>query len=328
MSASTSGLNDLYWMMGMIDSINVGLAVIDDNYTIKVWNRFMENRSGRHPADVIGNNLFDLFDEIPQQWFKRKILPVFKMQTRSFITWEQRPYLFRFNTNRPTTGSSEVMYQNITIIPLPSTDGSVRQIGIIVYDVTETAVGKLELKAANEELQKLSRTDGLTQLNNRAYWEECLQQEFLRVRRTGQIATAIMFDIDHFKKVNDTYGHQAGDEVIRQTSTVLRKAIRATDIAGRYGGEEFGVILIDTCAKDALIFAERLRTQIEAITVVYDNMEIHYTISLGIAETDGSHADYNAWLECADKGLYHSKENGRNRSTIYGQENEMGSAKV
>ena len=317
MQASTSGINDIYWMMGMIHSINVGLAVIDDTYEIKVWNRFMENRSGRHPSDVIGHNLFELFDEIPQDWFKRKILPVFKMQTRSFITWEQRPYLFRFNTNRPITGSTDVMYQNITIIPLPSTDGTVRQIGIIVYDVTETAVGKMDLQAANHELEKLSRTDCLTELNNRGFWEECLQREFLRVKRTGQIATVIMFDIDHFKKVNDTYGHQAGDEVIRQTSATLRDSIRETDIAGRYGGEEFGVILIDTCAKDALIFAERLRTKIEAITVEYEQMEIRYTISLGIAETNGSHADYKAWLEGADQALYYSKENGRNRSTIY-----------
>jgi diguanylate cyclase (GGDEF)-like protein len=93
-----------------------------------------------------------------------------------------------------------------------------------------------------------------------------------------------MFDIDHFKKVNDTYGHQAGDEVIRATSRTLKQCMRTTDIAGRYGGEEFAVILIDTTADGATTFAERLRTSIESQPVVHDGKKINYTISLGLAE--------------------------------------------
>jgi diguanylate cyclase (GGDEF)-like protein len=141
--------------------------------------------------------------------------------------------------------------------------------------------------------------------------------EFRRTRRTQQPSTLIMFDIDHFKKVNDTYGHQAGDDVIRATSARLREAMRSTDIAGRYGGEEFGVILVNTRADGALIFAERLRQTIEASVVRHEQHEIRYTVSLGIAELGAGLKDHKQWIECADQGLYAAKHGGRNRAVIY-----------
>ena len=129
-----------------------------------------------------------------------------------------------------------------------------------------------------------------------------------------------MFDIDHFKKVNDTFGHQAGDEVIRQTAQTLRRTIRKTDIAGRYGGEEFTVILVDTTAENAMLLAERLRKRIEALLVRYESLKIQFTISLGIAELNDTIPDYKSWLERGDMALYHSKKNGRNQSTLYSAE--------
>ncbi|KPK40965.1 MAG: diguanylate cyclase [Gammaproteobacteria bacterium SG8_47] len=317
MSRPELELTDLYWLMDMLQSIDVGLLVIDRDYQVQIWNSFMENHSGVRPDRVIGKNLFDSFGDIPREWFKRKADSVFMLKSRAFTTWEQRPYLFRFKNYRPITGTAEFMYQNITFIPLISTDGVANHVGVIIYDVTDTAVGKMELEAANQQLQALSRTDRLTELNNRGYWEECMQREYMRVKRTQQPCSLIMFDIDHFKKVNDTYGHQAGDEVIRQTAATLRETIRATDIPGRYGGEEFGVILIDTKAEDAMILAERLRQKIEAQSVSHDGQTISYTISLGISEVNGTMADYKQWLECSDQALYQSKHGGRNRATIF-----------
>jgi diguanylate cyclase (GGDEF)-like protein len=127
----------------------------------------------------------------------------------------------------------------------------------------------------------------------------------------------MMFDIDHFKNVNDTYGHQAGDEVIRQTAATLLRTIRKTDIAGRYGGEEFSVILLDTAAKDANTLAERLRKRIEQLEVRHEDMQIKFTISLGIAEMEPSVDEYEQLVACADQALYQSKEAGRNRVTLY-----------
>jgi diguanylate cyclase (GGDEF)-like protein len=125
-----------------------------------------------------------------------------------------------------------------------------------------------------------------------------------------------MFDIDHFKSVNDTHGHQAGDTVIRETAKLLRKAVRATDICGRYGGEEFAVILVGADAKQALIFAERLRQLIETTIICHEKTEIRCTISLGVTQLDEKVPTHIAWIACADQALYESKHNGRNRATV------------
>ncbi len=313
-------LEELHWLMGVTHNINVGLVVIDVDYNIKLWNNFMVNRSGKRADVAMGANIFDLFPEVSSSWFIRKVESVITLANRAFTTWEQRPYLFKFKNYRPITGSAEFMYQNITFLPLKGIDGNINNIAIVIYDVTEAAIGKEALEEANIELERLSQTDRLTQLNNRGHWEERLESEFDRYKRTGQATTLIMFDIDHFKKVNDTYGHQAGDEVIRQTSETLRRTIRKTDVAGRYGGEEFGVILVDTQSANAMILAERLRKRIEALTIKYDDLVIKFKISIGIAELNKDVASYKEWLEHSDKALYYSKENGRNQSTLFDKE--------
>ena len=314
---SDGDIKELHWLIGMLQSINVGLVVIDREYNVSLWNDFMENRSGVRPEHVMNNKLLDVFPDLPVEWLQRKINSVFTLETRAFTTWEQRPYLFKFKNFRPITGTSEYMYQDITFLPLSAIDGSISHVGIIIYDVTDMAVNKLEREEANNELERLSRTDKLTKLNNRGYWEECLDQEFSRFKRTKQNTTLIMFDIDHFKDVNDTYGHQAGDEVIRQTSKTLRRTIRKTDIAGRYGGEEFGVILVDSDDKNTYILAERLRKRIEALVIKYENEKIKFKISIGISQLSEQTETYQKWLEQTDQALYYSKENGRNLTTIY-----------
>ena len=318
MANGHSEINEFHWLMDMVQTLDVGLMVLDRDYRVRLWNGFMENHSGQSAAYVIGNDLFALFPDIPEGWFRRKAESVFMLESRAFTTWEQRPYLLRFKNYRPITGTAEFMYQNITLIPLVSPNGSIDHIGVIMYDVTDMAIGKLALETANASLARLSRTDRLTELNNRGYWEECLKAEFARFQRTKHPSTLIMFDIDHFKKVNDTYGHQAGDEVIRATSRTLLKSIRTTDIAGRYGGEEFAVILIDTHAEQGLYLAERVRKKIEALTVRFEQLEIRYSISLGIAEATTAMADHAQWIGSADQALYQAKHGGRNQSVVYG----------
>lgn len=310
-------IHDLHWLMDMLQSIDVGLVVLDQSYDIQVWNNFMENHSGLSSAQTLGKNIFELFPEIAPDWFKRKARSVFMLKSQSFSNWEQRPYLFKFKNYRPITGFTKYMFQDITFIPLISTSGEVTQLGVMIYDVTNTAVNKRALESANRQLESLSRTDGLTQLNNRAYWEECLKTEYSRCQRTGHASSLVMFDIDHFKKVNDTYGHQAGDEVIRVVAKTLLDTIRTTDIAGRYGGEEFGVLLLETDKEHSMIVAERLRKAIEKTSVIHDGVEIKFTISLGIAEYDKELQGHAEWLEHSDKALYKSKETGRNRTSIY-----------
>ena len=303
--------------MSMLQAIDVGIIVIDRDYGIQVWNSFMENHSGLCPENVRGKNLVNLFPEIPQEWFKHKVESVFMLHSRAFSTWEQRPYIFRFKNYRPITGTEEYMYQNISMIPLTSLDGTVKYICITVSDVTDIALSKKELKLANLQLAQQSKTDQLTQLNNRGYWEDSLMHEHKRFMRYGNKYSLVMLDIDYFKKINDTYGHQAGDKVLKTVSNILMDSVRDTDIVGRYGGEEFGVILPGNDSQGAFTFAERLRKKIDKTEIKTNENCIKITISLGIAEFKNDVESYIDHIERADRALYESKHAGRNQTTIY-----------
>jgi diguanylate cyclase (GGDEF)-like protein len=208
------------------------------------------------------------------------------------------------------------MYQNSTIIPLKNTNGQVDHICLIIYDVTETAVNKLQLESANLELQRIGETDGLTGLLNRKTWEAKLNEQFKLFARYGTECSLIMFDIDHFKRINDGFGHPAGDEAIRQAASISTSCIREVDVAGRYGGEEFAILLLNTSPNGAKVVAERIRESIEANSITYDDKVIEYTVSLGIAGVDSSMAEPTQWIEAADKCLYQAKEAGRNNSVL------------
>ena len=319
-SMDEHNLQQLHSLLGVLQNVDVGLVVLDRHMCIQLWNRFMENHSGRCPSTVRGKELFSLFPELPEAWLRRKLESVFLLNNRSFSTWQQRPYLFRFASAHPITGRAPHMYQNLSIIPLPSANGTVEQVCLILYDVTDAAMDELALQKANAQLEWLGRTDGLTGLYNRRAWEELLSAEFKRNNRVGEKSVLIMFDIDHFKRINDTFGHPAGDEVIRNVATVMQQAKREADIAGRYGGEEFGLILVDTELAGAQQFAERLRKLIEQTTVEHGGHEIRFTISLGLAEIAPDPGGYQAWLKRADQALYHAKENGRNRVSSFGSD--------
>ncbi len=317
MPLETSQLKEMHWLMEMLYNIDVGLVVLDKEFTIQIFNGFMENHSGLLPSEVKGKVLFDLFDEISQDWFTRKAESVFLLKNKAFTIWEQRPYLFKFYSYRPVTGSAEYMYQNTTFIPLTSAQGEVTHLCLLVYDVTDNAVHKKSLEQANKELAVLSQTDGLTQLFNRTHWESCLKAEYKRWTRSQNVSSLVMLDIDHFKMVNDTYGHTVGDEVIRHISKLIREHVRETDVCGRYGGEEFTILLADTSLKNAYVFAERLRRAVDESIVKYNDIDLKYTISLGISEIDASIKSHNEWIECADAALYTSKETGRNKVSMH-----------
>lgn len=317
MSLEHTQLNELHWLMEMLHNIDVGLVVLDRDYNIQIWNGFMESHSGLLPGNVKDQCLFDLFDEVPQGWFTRKAESVFLLKNKAFTIWEQRPYLFRFDNYRPITGTADFMYQNVTFIPLKSSTGEVTHLCLIIYDVTDTAVNKLQVEKANQELCVLSQTDGLTRLFNRVSWENQLSTEFKRWQRTKKSSSLVMLDIDHFKSVNDQYGHVVGDEVIRHLAALIKHHSRETDTAGRYGGEEFAIILTETDVDNSLVFAERLRKAVESSVVRHNDIELKYTISIGIAEISDTIKAYEQWIEFADTALYLSKDNGRNQATLF-----------
>lgn len=320
MAINENEVHAFHWLVDMLESVEVGLVVIDLDYRVQVWNGFMENHSGVTASRIRDKILFEAFPDLPENWLTRKVESVALLNTRTFTSWEQRPYLFRFRNTRPITGTEEFMFQNLTISPLSGSNGEVQKICLMIYDVTDIAAGRLALEKANEQLAKLSMTDRLTGMLNRGTWENLLDAEYERYRRYGHATSLVMFDIDHFKKVNDTYGHLAGDEVIKHTAETTRNSLRQSDRAGRYGGEEFGIILPETDADGALIICERIREAIEGSVVKTTVADIQYTISIGIAPLTDEPENYMQWLQRADEALYAAKEGGRNKVMVFGHQ--------
>ena len=175
----------------------------------------------------------------------------------------------------------------------------------------ELETKQMELLAANAQLETLATTDGLTGLKNRRTFDQRLEEEFLRARRYGAPVSLLLMDVDKFKQYNDSFGHPAGDEVLKGVSKILGEGVRATDIAARYGGEEFAIILTSTEASGAMILAERLREKIEGGQ--WPHREV--TASIGVCTFRPEMRAKAEMTAGADAALYASKEAGRNRVT-------------
>lgn len=170
-----------------------------------------------------------------------------------------------------------------------------------------------ELRSMNEALEKAALTDALTGLPNRRAMNERLQAEAKQAERNGQTFAVIMGDIDRFKRVNDTYGHEVGDDVLRAVAATLPASLRGYDSCSRWGGEEFLILLPNTDQQGGLQTAERMRESIEALDIpMEDGTKIPVTISLGLALGHGP-ADLDHALIQADEALYEAKKAGRNR---------------
>ena len=170
----------------------------------------------------------------------------------------------------------------------------------------------------HEEIYRMMITDGLTGIANRRKLDEALENEFLRAKRYGRPLSIAILDADHFKKVNDTHGHIVGDFVLKKLATLFQQNIRREELLGRYGGEEFVVVMPEVDSSGAFQLAEKLRKTVEGTVFKSGEAELPVTISVGVA-TLGAEESVKAFLDTADQALYKSKEDGRNRVTIGGQ---------
>jgi len=178
----------------------------------------------------------------------------------------------------------------------------------------EVADREKELSQMNDRLLHISMTDGLTGVDNRRALEQRLHEMFEHSLRLHEPIACVMCDIDHFKKVNDTYGHAAGDAVLKQFADILKDAAREIDRVGRYGGEEFLMLLPGTVLDSAVTFAERVRQRVEDNTFSFEGGTLKRTVSLGVASWPHPKIKgREAMLKAADDALYVAKEMGRNR---------------
>jgi len=174
-----------------------------------------------------------------------------------------------------------------------------------------------ELREKNTMLARLSTTDPVTGLRTRRYATEVLNIEWIRARRYQTPLAVMMADLDHFKHVNDKFGHPAGDAVLRGVSELLRQTLRAPDVSGRYGGEEILVILPQTEVEGAAQMADRWRQAVEAASFrAPDGRNVGVTVSIGVAAFDPAHATAEELVAAADEALYRAKHQGRNRVAL------------
>jgi two-component system cell cycle response regulator len=165
----------------------------------------------------------------------------------------------------------------------------------------------------HEEIYRMTIVDGLTQIHNKRYFQEALDREVLRARRHERDLAVVMFDIDFFKRINDQFGHLAGDHVLRELARVVQSRIRRDEVFARYGGEEFVIVLPETPLEGAASLAENLRSRVEAHAFVFQGEAIRVTISMGCAvliDADKAGAEL---VQRADEKLYEAKRSGRNR---------------
>lgn len=165
----------------------------------------------------------------------------------------------------------------------------------------------------HEAVFRMMTTDGLTQTHNKRYLLDEMERELLRARRRCRPLSVLMFDVDHFKRINDTYGHLAGDEVLSELCNRARSLLRQEELLARYGGEEFVLLLPETTLADARAAAERLRSAVAMAPFHTEQAEIAVTISVGVAQFSGDSQSVAALLDQADQQLYAAKRGGRNR---------------
>lgn len=225
----------------------------------------------------------------------------------------------------------EVVSTEVVSSYLQDADGVAHTILGITRNVSERKAAELALRETNRQLharieeigrlqvalQELAVRDSLTGLYNRRYLDETLEREVSRARREGNPLSLVMLDIDYFKRVNDTYGHQVGDEALRMLAKTLLSDVRTEDVACRYGGEEFLILLPNMPLETAIQRAEAWREAIEGLSVVLGNFHITFTISLGVAAYPEHGKTPDDLTRCADQALYRAKHEGRNQVSVF-----------
>lgn len=289
----------------IFDTVSFGLVVLDKDLKIQYWNRWMSMHSGMPSNQIIGEPLFDFFPHLNTPGFNKNCKVVLSFGNFAFFSQKLHHFLFPFKPESSFGHRFDLMQQSCTMGPLRSDNNAITGIFLVVQDVTELATYE-------QKLVEMNTKDALTGIYNRRFLETRLQEECERQQRYFRPLSLLMIDIDFFKKVNDTYGHQGGDLVLQSVAAKAASAIRKTDFIARYGGEEFCCLLPETPADAAEIVAESLRKHIEDMENSFDNKLIKVTISLGIS-TFVPEDSPDTLLKRADEALYQAKHSGRNR---------------
>jgi diguanylate cyclase (GGDEF)-like protein len=289
----------------MFDMVDIGLVILDPDLRVRHWNRWMQLHSGIDADKIVGALIFDMFPNLKRPRFLNSCKTVLTFGNFCFFSQKIHHYLFPFKPISSFDSEYKFMQQGCTMGPLRNETGAIAYLFISVHDVTEAV-------NFEQKLMEMNMKDALTGINNRRSLEINLKEEIERHKRHAHSISLIMFDIDFFKHVNDTYGHQCGDYILKSIASTIDSSIRTGDILARYGGEEFCCLLPETNIEAATILAERFRKKISQKIYRYKGNRIKVTISLGVSTLGASVSTPESLLKKADERLYRAKNAGRN----------------
>lgn len=284
-------------LRALADSAYDAIIMVDTNGYISFWNDAAENLFGYLESEALGRRVHDLI-ALPEDRAKG----------------EKGMFQFAITGKGPVVDAVQettALRKDGTTIPVERSVSGFR-LGDSWYAVA-TIRDITERKATEAKLRELATTDSLTGLNNRRRFMELSEREFARSVRYERPLAMFMLDIDHFKDVNDTYGHDVGDDVLRSLAETAVMALRGADILGRLGGEEFGVLLPETDESSAMEVAERLRRSIENTSISTREHTLKITVSIGVSTLKKDTSSVQDLLKHADVALYDAKQSGRNR---------------
>ncbi len=283
----------------------IAIYAVDKDHSVTYWNRASEKMYGYKNSKAMGRKIEELI--VPSSTFVK-----FKKNIDRFYesNIEIKPgeieYLHK-NKSQLNVLTSFHKHENIF---------GKQELYNLSVDMTELKRIKKELRKSNTRLHTLARTDSLTQLPNRRAILEKIEYEKLKFQRSKEVFTIAMIDLDNFKNINDKYGHECGDFVLKQISDLMVDLVRKQDAVGRYGGEEFVLLLPQTDAKGALHVTKLILQQIAKFPITFKDKEISLTATIGVCDYTNEEVSINDLIKQADKAMYKGKSQGKNKVVI------------
>jgi len=295
----------------LIENMPDGILVLDAQHRIVDINPAMENFIEEKASFYIGKNVFDVF----QPWTEKTDLLLDGVETRTELRIPKDPSRYLDLRVTPLYDKRHLLNGRLMIFRDITEGKHVEKRLRYVNDRLQTQL--IEIGLLQSKLREQAIRDPLTNLFNRRYLEETLERELARAAREDYSVCIIMIDLDHFKRVNDTYGHEAGDEILKALATTLFEQCRRGDFACRYGGEEFVVVMPNINMDTAYERAENIRQSLNSLHVPYGYYNLTITISIGIAGYPSNGETREAVLRAADQAMYGAKEAGRDHILSY-----------
>ncbi len=310
-------LNALTASIAVLDPCGIIIAVND------AWKRFARENGARDDAVFLGSNYLDACEAAVRDGdpTAQAVYAAF----RALQGGNQEQFAIEYSCHSPTT--ERWFEMRMTRSPRKPHYIVVAHENITLRKRMESELlrAKQSIEAANARLQEAlvreqqnARTDDLTGINNRRHFFALARQAFTVAVRYRHPLSVALLDLDHFKEINDRWGHQVGDDVLKHVANIVHRHLRSADILGRYGGEEFIVLLPQSTAEQTKVVAERIRQEIETVSLDTPKGRVASTVSVGVADTiQGGHDSIERLIGLADQALYAAKQAGRNRTSVH-----------